>query len=239
MTAGSPFSPNRSERREFWIAMIFISPWVLGIIAFTLYPIFMSLYYSLTEYKVIADPEFTGLGNYINLFKDKVFIKSLGNTLYIVCFGVPLTLLSALSVSVLLNSKELRRFAFFRVAFFLPTLVPLIINCILWIWLLNSENGLINSLFRLFRIKGPSWLGSPARAKPALIPMMIWGCGGTIIIFLAGLQDIPEALYESASLEGAGFLRRCRFIKRSTPSATFCRRRSLLRKVLLLASKNT
>jgi multiple sugar transport system permease protein len=208
MIAGSPFSPNKSERREFWTAMVFIAPWVIGLVAFTLYPIGMSFYYSLTEYKVISDPEFIGLENYVNLFMNQVFLKALSNTIYIICLGVPITLLAAFTVSILLNSKELRKFGFFRVIFFLPTLVPLIINCLLWIWLLNSENGLINALLRLLGIRGPSWLGSPAWAKPALILMMVWGCGGTIIIFLAGLQDIPESLYESASLEGANFLQK-------------------------------
>jgi multiple sugar transport system permease protein len=168
----------------------------------------MSLYYSLTEYKVISAPRFVGFNNYLDLFKDSVFLKALGNTAYIVVIGVPLTLLASFSAAVLLNAKELRRFMFFRIVFFLPTLIPLIINCILWIWLLNSENGLINSLLRVFGIKGPAWLGSPVWAKPALILMMIWGCGGTIIIFLAGMQDVSESLYESASLEGASFLQK-------------------------------
>lgn len=188
--------------------MIFIAPWVIGLLAFTVYPMFLSLYYSLTEYKVVSDPEFVGAQNYLNLIKDKVFLKALGNTIYIICVGVPITLLSALVVSVLLNSKELRKYSFFRVVFFLPTLVPLIISCILWIWLLNSENGLINALLGVFGISGPAWLGSPAWAKPAFILMMVWGCGGTIIIFLAGLQEIPESLYEAASLEGASFTRK-------------------------------
>jgi multiple sugar transport system permease protein len=177
-------------------------------LAFTVYPMFLSLYYSLTEYKVVSDPEFVGAQNYLNLFKDKVFLKALGNTIYIICVGVPVTLFAALTVSVLLDSKPLRKYSFFRVVFFLPTLVPLIISCILWIWLLNSENGLINALLGVFGIQGPAWLGSPAWAKPAFILMMVWGCGGTIIIFLAGLQDIPESLYEAASLEGAGFTRK-------------------------------
>jgi multiple sugar transport system permease protein len=208
MVAGSPFSVHKSERREFWTAMVFISPWIIGLIAFTLYPIAMSFYYSLTEYKVIADPVFVGFANFVNLFKDGVFLKALGNTSYIILVGVPLTMLASLSASVLLNSKELRRFMAFRIIFFLPTLVPLIINCILWIWLLNSENGLINALLGVFGIKGPPWLGSPIWAKPAFILMMIWGCGGTIIIFLAGMQDISESLYESASIEGASFLQK-------------------------------
>jgi multiple sugar transport system permease protein len=208
MIAGTPFSPNRSERREFWTAMIFIAPWVIGLLAFTVYPIIISFYYSLTEYKVVQDPEFVGMANYVNLFKDRVFRTSLYNTIYIVIVGVPVTLLVSLTVSVLLNSKELRNYSFFRVAFFLPTLVPLIINCILWIWLLNSEIGLINAVLGLFGVRGPPWLGAPVWSKPALILMMVWGCGGTIIIFLAGLQDIPESLYESASIEGANFLQK-------------------------------
>ena len=204
----TPFSDSRSERREFWIAMIFILPWVIGLFTFTLYPIIRSLYFSLTEYRVIQDPRFIGMRNYVTLFRDNVFQKALSNTLYIVCIGVPLTLFVAFTISVLLNSKELRKFTFFRVVFFVPTLVPLIINCILWIWLLNSDNGLINALLGFFGIPGPSWLGSPAWAKPALILMLVWGCGGIIIIFLAGLQDIPESLYEVASLDGANFLQK-------------------------------
>jgi multiple sugar transport system permease protein len=208
MFSGTPLSPNRSERREFWTAMVFIAPWVIGLIAFTLYPICLSFYYSLTEYKVISEPEFIGFGNYVRLFKDRVFVKALSNTVYIVLVGTPITLLAALTVAILLDSKELKNYSFFRVAFFIPTLVPLIINCILWIWLLNPENGLINAVLGLFGIRGPAWLGSPVWAKPALILMMVWGCGSVIIIFIAGLQDIPVSLYESASLEGANFLQR-------------------------------
>jgi multiple sugar transport system permease protein len=199
---------NRMERREFWIAMIFIAPWVIGFLWFTLLPICQSFYYSLTEYKVLSDPEFIGIRNFTNLFKDPLFWKSLSNTGFIILVGVPLTLLCSLIASILLNAKQLRSVSFFRVVFFLPTLVPLIINCLLWVWLLQADNGLINSVLGFFGIPGPRWLGSPAWAKPALILMMIWGCGGTIIIFLAGLQDIPESLYESASLDGANFMSR-------------------------------
>jgi multiple sugar transport system permease protein len=208
MEAGSPFSSDRYRRREFWTAMIFITPWVIGLLAFTLYPICLSFYYSLTEYKVISAPEFIGFLNYINLFKDRVFLKALTNTGYIVLIGVPITLLTTIVVSVLLNSQELKKYSFFRVAFFIPTLVPLIINCVLWIWLLNPEIGLVNTILGLFGIHGPAWLGSPVWAKPALIMMMVWGSGGSIIIFLAGLQEIPESLYESASLEGASFFKK-------------------------------
>ena len=196
------------ERHEFLIAMVFIAPWVIGLFAFTLAPICLSFYYSLTEYKVLSDPEFIGFLNYINLFKDTVFRTALFNTGYIVLFGGSLTLFSALVTAILLDAKQLKGLSFFRVAFFIPTLVPLIINCLLWMWLLQPDSGLINAVLGFFGIKGITWLGSPFWAKPALILMMIWGCGGSIIIFLAGLKEIPETLYESASLDGANFLQR-------------------------------
>ncbi|GHU24030.1 spermidine/putrescine ABC transporter permease [Spirochaetia bacterium] len=199
---------SRMERQEFIAAMLFISPWVIGFLAFTLYPICQSFWYSLTEYRVLSDPEFIGGMNYINLFKDKIFLTSLYNTGYIVLVGVPITLFCALVASILLNTKQLKGLSVFRVIFFIPTLVPLIINCILWLWLLQPETGLINALLGVFRIPKVPWLGSPVWAKPALILMMVWGCGGTIIIFLAGLQDIPDTLYESASLDGANFVQK-------------------------------
>ncbi|MDR1105886.1 MAG: sugar ABC transporter permease [Treponema sp.] len=199
---------SRSERREFGTAMIFIAPWILGLLAFTLYPICISFYYSLTEYKVLSTPRFLGLENYINLFKDKVFQTSLYNTGYIILVGVPITLLVALVTAILLDVKQVKGMSFFRVVFFIPTLMPLIINCILWLWLLQPNYGLVNTILGFFGVKGPSWFGAPAWAKPALILMMVWGCGGAIIIFLAGLQDIPESLFESASLDGANFLQR-------------------------------
>ncbi|MDR2305172.1 MAG: sugar ABC transporter permease [Treponema sp.] len=195
---------DRMQKREFITAMIFISPWILGLLAFTLYPICLSAWYSLTEYKVLSDPMFIGFKNYVDLLKDKIFLTALYNTGYIVLVGVPVTLVSALLVAILLNFKKLKGLSLFRVVFFIPTLVPLIINCLLWLWLLQ-DNGLINAILRIFGIRGPLWLGSPAWSKPALILMMIWGCGGSIIIFLAGLQDIPDTLYESASLDGANF----------------------------------
>ncbi|MDR0909875.1 MAG: sugar ABC transporter permease [Spirochaetaceae bacterium] len=208
MVGSSPFAKSKGVRKDFWIAMIFIAPWIIGTLWFTVGPIIYSFYYSLTEYKIFSAPEFIGFRNYKNLFEDALFWRSLQNTLFMVAVGVPLTLITALVISLLLNSKQLRNFSFFRVAYFLPTLVPLIINCILWVWLLNYDNGMINALLRLIGIQGPSWLGDPGWSKPGLILMTVWGCGNVIIIFLAGLQDIPESLYESADIEGANFVQK-------------------------------
>ena len=191
---------------------LFVSPWVIGFLLFTIYPIVMSFYYSLTSYNVISDPTFIGAENYVNLFKDSVYRTSLFNTLYTVGVGVTLTTLVSLLSAILMNNKKLKGLSFFRVVFFIPTLVPLVINCLLWMWILQTDIGLINTLLGYLGIKGPQWLASPVWSKPALILMMIWGCGGSIIIYLAGLQDVPESLYESAELEGASFFQKTVYI---------------------------
>jgi len=188
--------------------LLFILPWIIGFSLFTLYPIIQSFYYSLTEYNVLRDPVYIGFKNYTDLFNDPKFWTSLQNTMYVVVFGVSSTLFTAICISILLNHKKLKGLSFFRVIFFIPTLMPLIINCILWLWLLQPNEGLINVVLRMFGIGGPPWFASPLWSKPGMILMMIWGCGGAVIIFLAGLQEIPEQLYESAQLDGANFLQR-------------------------------
>ena len=124
-----------------------------------------------------------------------------------VCFGVPITTFIAVGVSVMMNNKSLKHTGIFRVLFFIPTLVPTVVACLLWIWVMQPETGIINRLLGYIGITGPGWLSSPRWSKPAFILMMIWTCGNAIIIYLAGLQDIPESLYESASIDGASFLR--------------------------------
>jgi len=198
----------KSSTKETLRAMVFISPWVIGLIAFTLIPIVSSFYYSLTNYNVIDQPKFIGLTNYTKLLSDKVFRKALYNTLYMIVLGVPITTLVAISVSVLLNNKNLRGSSGFSVIFFIPTLVPTVIASLLWIWMLQPDTGIINRILGYIGISGPGWIASPTWAKPAFILIMIWTCGNAIIIYLAGLQDIPTTLYESASIDGAGFFRK-------------------------------
>lgn len=195
------------KKREMVYGLLFISPWLIGFLIFTLYPIISSLYYSLCDYKVISAPQFIGMENYAALFGDTVFVKALKNTAYMVCFGVPITTFIAVSVSVMMNNKSLKHTGIFRVLFFIPTLVPTVVACLLWIWVMQPETGIINRLLGYIGITGPGWLSSPRWSKPAFILMMIWTCGNAIIIYLAGLQDIPESLYESASIDGASFLR--------------------------------
>ena len=195
------------KKREMVYGLLFISPWLIGFLIFTLYPIISSLYYSLCDYKVISAPQFIGMENYAALFGDTVFVKALKNTAYMVCFGVPITTFIAVGVSVMMNNKSLKHTGIFRVLFFIPTLAPTVVACLLWIWVMQPETGIINRLLGYIGITGPGWLSSPRWSKPAFILMMIWTCGNAIIIYLAGLQDIPESLYESASIDGASFLR--------------------------------
>ena len=197
---------SKQEVKGLISGLLFISPWIAGFLLFTLYPIAQSFYFSLTEFNVIRPPVFIGFQNYVNLFNDPIFWTSLRNTMYMIVFGVTSTIFTALCVAILLNHKKLKGLSFFRVVFFVPTLMPLIINCILWLWLLQPNDGLINSVLGIIGIPGPPWFASPLWSRPALILMMIWGSGGAIIIFLAGLQEIPETLYESAQLDGANFL---------------------------------
>lgn len=198
-----------NEKRESRLAAVFVAPWVFGFLAFTLVPICMSFYYSLCDYKVMAPPKFIGFGNYAKVFTDQVSTKAISNTAYMLVFGTIIVTLVSLLVSLLLNNKKLKGTAGFRVVFFIPTLVPLVVSCLLWVWILQYDTGVINTVLRGIGIANPpTWLASPTWAKPALILMMIWACGNYVIIYLAGLQDISETLYESAELDGAGFVRK-------------------------------
>ena len=193
------------KKREARNGLLFILPWIIGLVVFTLYPILASLYYSFCNYNVIKPPAFIGVANYVNLFKDKTFIKALTNTAFMILIGVPITTFFAVLISVLLNYKGLKYTSGLRIAFFIPTLVPTVVACLLWVWVMQPESGIVNRILGYIGIKGPGWVSDPKWAKPAFILLMIWTCGNAIIIYLAGLQDISETLYESAALDGAGF----------------------------------
>lgn len=205
---------SRLRAREARNGILFVLPWIIGFLAFTLYPIVMSFYYSLCNYNVISDPVFIGLSNYKNLLHDSVFLKAVSNTAYMICLGVPITTFVAVGVSVLLNNRELNSTytGIVRVLFFLPTLVPTVVACLLWIWVMQPDSGVLNTLLGYIGIKGPGWLSSPKWSKPSFILMMIWTCGNAIIIYLAGLQEISVSLYEAAELDGAGFIQKTFYV---------------------------
>jgi multiple sugar transport system permease protein len=195
------------KRTNFRIGMLFLLPWTIGFLAFTLYPMLASFIYSFSIYHPRAPLEWIWFQNYTDLFKDKLFWQSLYNTLYMVIIGVPLTLLASFFCAVLLNLK-VRGQSIYRVIYFLPSIVPTVASTILWLWILNPQVGIMNNLLGIVGIKGPNWMTNPAWSKPGLILLGMWGMGATIVIYLSGLQDVPASLLEAAELDGANWWQR-------------------------------
>lgn len=194
---------TRGERQRQWTGLAFILPWMIGFVAFTALPIGLSFYYSLCDYSLLQPPVYVGLANYRELLADGVFWKSLFNTGLFALMALPGGLMLALALAMLLN-LPLRGQALYRTIVFLPSLVPLVASAMLWLWIFNGRLGLLNDLLRRVGIEGPNWLGDPSWAMPALAVMSLWGVGHTVVILLAGLQDVPRELVEAARIDGAG-----------------------------------
>lgn len=194
---------GRMAKREELAFWLFILPWLIGFIAFSGGPILASMVISLTEYSILQPPKFIGFENYNQLFRDDLFYKAVLNTVYYVGVSVPLGVMLAFLMAIALNQK-LQGQTWFRTIFYLPSVVSGIAVALLWGWLLNSDFGLINYMLALIGIQGPKWLYSTNWAMPSIILMSLWGVGGSMVVFLAGLQGIPEHLYEAAELDGAG-----------------------------------
>lgn len=193
---------TRNERKALRNGLLFTSPWIIGFLAFRVYPFFASLYYSFTFYPILDRPKWVGLDNYINLFDDPRFLTSLYNTSYYALGAVPLATVVGIGLAMLLNTK-VRGLSFFRTIYFLPSITPVVATAIVWLWMFDPINGVINYMLDLVGIHGPGWMGSPQWSKPALILMSMWGVGGAVVIYLASLQDVPRELLEAAELDGA------------------------------------
>jgi multiple sugar transport system permease protein len=174
-----------------------------------------SLYFSFTEYAVITPPKSVGLANYVEMFtQDRQFWSSIRRTFYYAGLTVPLGILGSLSVAILLNQK-VKGLGVYRTLFFMPSLVPIVASTVLWIWLLNADFGIVNQILRSIGISNPpGWFSSRKWAIPALVLMSLWqSVGGTrMIIFLAGLQGIPDSLYDAAFVDGANAWQRIRHV---------------------------
>jgi multiple sugar transport system permease protein len=199
------------RKRQYLEGYLFILPWLLGLVLLYLGPMLMSLYMSLTEWDLFSPPRFVGLDNYQKMLNDQYFWKSLSNTALYVGGRVPLVLALALFVALLLNQKIPFR-NYLRTAYYLPVVTPQVAMFLLWAWMFQPDVGIINEALGFFGIKGPNWLGSTAWAKPALILVSSWGIGSIMVIFLAGLQGVPQHLYEAAELDGAGALHKLRHV---------------------------
>lgn len=194
-------------RRQWIGGLVCASPWIIGFIIFSGGPMLYSLLMSFSDYDMLNPPKWTGLYNYKWMFgHDDLFRVSLWNTLFMV-LGVPLGITVSLAMAMLLNLK-IRGVAVWRTLFYLPSIVPMVAASIIWIWIFNPSGGLVNQSLKFFGIEGPGWLDDVHWSKPALIVMGLWGAGGSMIIWLAGLKGIDERLYEAADLDGAGVCQR-------------------------------
>ncbi len=193
----------KEKNRQRLNLYIFLSPWIVGFIIFTLYPIISSFFYSFTDYNIVNPPKFIGLQNFKDLMNDDLFFKSIKVTLYYTFLSVPLQLILSLALALLLNQK-IPYMGFFRTALYLPSMVSGVVMSLLWLWIFNSEFGLLNYLLSLIGIDGPMWLMDENWAIPALILMSLWLTGSGMVVFLAALQGVPASLHEAAVLDGAG-----------------------------------
>ncbi|HUV05897.1 MAG TPA: sugar ABC transporter permease [Armatimonadota bacterium] len=216
-----PKRKSTLERTNTRNGLLFVMPALIGMAAFTAYPVASLVYYSLCRYTGLKPPSWVGLANYQMLLHDKLFLESLYNTAYYTVFAVPLGIIVAFSLAVLLNAK-VKGLAVFRTVFYIPSIVPVVASSVLWLWILNANYGLLNLMIDSFGgllqniglpgVSGPGWLASPTWSKPALILMSTWAVGGSVVIYLAGLQDVPQELYEAASIDGASGWHKTRHI---------------------------
>ena len=190
-------------QRSFLTMLAFVSPWLIGFVWFFLYPTVASLYYGFTSYNVLQPPTWVGLSNYIEMTQDSRFWNSLSNTVYYTLLSVPLNILVAFTLALVLNQAIPGR-AVLRTLVYIPVVLPITATAMIWMWIFNTNWGMLNNLLALIGIRGPAWLGSPLWAKPSLILMQTWLVGAGILIFLAALQDVPRVLYEAAEVDGAG-----------------------------------
>lgn len=200
------------KARENLTGYLFISPWLLGFFVFTLWPFLRSFYLSFCNYNIVQPPKFIGLANYqMMLFNDELFYKSLWVTLRYAIVAVPLTLVVGVALALLLN-LNVRGIAVFRTIFYLPSIVPTVAMTSIFMWILNPQVGMVNRILAIFGVTGPAWLSDPVWTPWTLIFMAVWAAGGSMVTYLAGLKDIPQYLYEAATLDGANAFRKMRMI---------------------------
>jgi multiple sugar transport system permease protein len=190
----------------------FISPWLIGFAIFTAIPFVISIYLSFTRYNIITPPVPVGVANYkMLLFRDPLFWKSLIITLKYAAIAVPIGIGAGVGLALLLN-VEIRGISVYRTIFFIPSIVPVVATSVVFVWILNPQIGLVNGILSMFKIIGPNWLASPDWAFTSLVLMSLWAVGGSMVIYLAGLKDIPIQLYEAAMIDGANAWQRMRHI---------------------------
>lgn len=201
------------KRQQIW-GFIFLSPWVIGFLAFTLFPIVASLVLSFTDYNLnrVDNVQWVGLNNYGKLFTDPLVAVSLEATFKFAVIALPLSILLPVGLAALLNAKHLQGKRIIRTLFYMPYMVPVVSSVYIWQGMLNSETGWVNRFLGLIGIAGPQWLNDVFWIYPALNIIGLWGIGNAFLITLASMQGVPTELYEAATVDGAGPLKRFRHI---------------------------
>ncbi|ASS67960.1 MULTISPECIES: sugar ABC transporter permease [unclassified Paenibacillus] len=200
------------RRKEMLWSLLFVAPPVLGFLIFGLAPLLTSLGLSFMSWDMMSPAKFTGLDNFGKLAHDEKFYKSMYNTFYLL-LGIPLGMVSAMALALMMN-RPLKGVSLFRTIYYIPVISPIIAVSLLWQWLLNYDYGIINEfIWKIFGVQGPNWLGDPNWVKPSFLLMGLWGgVGGTMVLYLAGLQGISSSYYEAAEVDGAKRWHQFRYI---------------------------
>lgn len=205
-------------RKEALQGYLGLSPWLIGFLFLNLGPILATFYFSFTQWKIVEPPNFIGLTNYVLMFTaDPQFVNALKVTFLYVVYSLPLKLVFGLALSLLLNFK-VPGMNFFRTVFYIPAVISGVAVSLMWMWLMQPDYGVINTLLAMVGIEGPKWFWDPNWALPSVAIMSVWNVGGSAVIYLAGLQNIPPHLYEAAEIDGAN--RWSRFWKITMPLLT-------------------
>lgn len=198
---------QRSQLRKLALGLLFISPWIVGFLVFTVYPIYYTLRISFTRYSGFGQPTWVGLANYRGLLSDVVFWDSLQNTLYYTVLAVPIGIVVAMAMAIAMN-QPLREVSLYRAALYLPSVLPLFAVSFIFIALLDPNTGIVTRLMTAVGLPAINWFGDPRYAKLGIVILAQFGAGSTALVFLAGLKAIPKTLYEAAVLDGATAVRR-------------------------------
>jgi len=213
--ATTTIAPSQVRSRRRWSpaiqhdlinGLLFISPWLIGLCVFTLYPLLASLYYSFTDFNVLQPANFVGARNFREMFfEDHLFWVAVRNTFIYAAMAIPANIVFSICLALLLN-LQVRGMSLYRTIFYLPSVFPQVVTALLFSWMLNPQFGLINALLKQIGLPTMGWLTDPDLAKPSLVLLGLWGVGGSMVIYLAALQDVPQHLYEAADLDGANAL---------------------------------
>ena len=202
---------NMVSKQETVAGYLFVSPWIIGFLVFTLGPMMASLVFSFLNYDVLNPARYAGFENYVDVFvtDQAINLKAFWNVGYLAVVGIPLGLATGLSIALILNTG-VKGIRFYRTAFYLPSITPAVATVFLWMWILNPDNvrGLFNNLWMAtiwhwYGVSAPGWVTAAAWSKPFMIIVGLWGAGAGMILWLAGLKGIPQTLYEAAGIDGA------------------------------------